>query len=81
MLGDGYTIVDMAVWNRARVPSSWVRRPGAGFPNVKRLVDGISVSPAAERSKPLATGYSFRAKMDEDAQASMFPQNKRVAQG
>src|ERR1700688_417616 len=47
MLGDAYTIIDMAVWGWARmVPfvlgdDAWTK-----FPHVKRLVDEISARPA-----------------------------------
>ncbi len=80
MLGDDYTIADMAVWGWARVvpfilgPEAW-----ASFPNVKRLVDEIGARPAAERANALATRFTFKADMDDEAKAHMFPQNKRLA--
>ena len=79
MLGDTYTIADMAVWGWARVvpfvlgPEAW-----ASFPNVKRLIDEISARPAAERANALATRFTFKAEMDDEAKAHMFPQNKRL---
>ena len=52
MLGEGYTIVDMAVWGWARLmpivlgdPEAW-----ASVPHVKRLFDEISARPAAVRA-------------------------------
>ena len=43
MLGDAYTIVDMAVWGWARlVPTALGEDDWAKFPNLKRLVDEIS---------------------------------------
>ena len=80
MLGDDYTIVDMAVWGWARAvpfilgPAAW-----SSLPNAKRLVDEISARPAAERANALATRFTFKADMDEEARRHMFPQNKRLA--
>ena len=48
MLGDTYTIVDMAVWGWARgMPIVLGEAAWAKFPNLKRLVDEISARPAA----------------------------------
>jgi GST-like protein len=80
MLGDTYTIADMAVWGWARAvpfilgPDAW-----ATYPNVKRLFDEITARPAAERAMALASKYTFKQEMDEEARAHMFPQNKRLA--
>ena len=80
MLGDTYTIVDMAVWGWARaVPFVLGTEAFAGLPNVKRLFDEISARPAAERVAALATKYTFKTEMDDDARQHMFPQNKRLA--
>jgi GST-like protein len=80
VLGPDYTIVDMAVWGWARAvpfilgPEAW-----SSFPNLKRLIDEISARPAAERANALAKRFAFKAEMDDEAQAHMFPQNKRLA--
>jgi GST-like protein len=80
MLGADYTIVDMAVWGWARAvpfilgPEAW-----SSFPHVKRLIDEINVRPAAERANALATRFTFKAEMDDEARAHMFPQNRRLA--
>ena len=51
MLGDAYTIVDMAVWGWARLmPTVLGEAAWAKFPNLKRLVDEISAHPAAARA-------------------------------
>jgi GST-like protein len=76
MLGDTYTIVDMAVWGWARaVPfilgdDAWTK-----LPNLKRLFDEISVRPAAQRAEALKTKHAFKTEMDEEARRNMFPQN------
>jgi GST-like protein len=46
---------------------------------VKRLVDEISARPAAERVAALASKYTFKQEMDDQARQNMFPQNKRLA--
>ena len=82
MLGDRYTIVDMCVWGWARM-MPLVIGDGAleACPNLKRLVDGISARPAAERALAIKDreGHVFKTDMDEDARRHMFPQNLRLA--
>ena len=51
VLGDSYTIVDMAVLGLGAAHSERARRGAwAKFPNLKRLVDEISARPAAVRA-------------------------------
>ncbi len=80
MLGDTYTVVDMAVWGWARAVPFVLGPDGfTSLPNVKRLLDEISARPAAQRVAALATKYTFKTEMDDDARGHMFPQNKRLA--
>ena len=80
MLGDKYTLVDMAVWGWARAvpfilgPDAWAR-----LPNVKRLFDEVNARPAAQRAEALRTAHPFKTAMDDDARKAMFPQNARLA--
>jgi GST-like protein len=80
MLGDEYTLVDMAVWGWARaVPfildgSAWEK-----LPNVKRLLDEINARPAAQRAEELKNRQAYKADMDEEARKVLFPQNARLA--
>jgi GST-like protein len=80
MLGDTYTIVDMAVWGWARaVPfilgdDAWTK-----LPNLKRLFDEISARPAAQRAEALKTKHQFKTEMDEEARRYIFPQNVKRA--
>ncbi len=80
MLGDTYTIVDMAVWGWARAvpfilgPDAW-----SNLPNVKRLLDEINARPAAQRAEALKTKNAYKAEMDDEAKKAMFPQNARLA--
>jgi len=79
MLGDTYTLVDMAVWGWARaVPFILGADAWAQLPNVKRLLDEINARPAAQRAEALKTQHSFKAEMDESARQAMFPQNARL---
>jgi GST-like protein len=74
MLGDTYTIVDMAVWGWARVlpfilgENAWTK-----MPHLKRLLDEISARPAALRANALKDRHVFKTEMDEEARRNMFP--------
>jgi GST-like protein len=73
MVGDSYSIVDMALWGWARmVPSKLGDDAFARYPNVKRLVDEISARPAAARAIALKDKFTFKAEMDDEARANMF---------
>ncbi len=79
MLGDAYTIVDMAVWGWARaVPFILGAEAWASLPHVKRLLDEINARPAAQRAEALKTQHAFKAEMDDEAKQAMFPQNARL---
>ncbi|MBC7726420.1 MAG: glutathione S-transferase N-terminal domain-containing protein [Microbacteriaceae bacterium] len=80
MLGDTYSLVDMALWGWARVlPFVLGAEAWDKLPNVKRLLDEINIRPAAQRAEALKTRHSFKAEMDDAARAAMFPQNARLA--
>ena len=79
MLGDAYTLVDMAVWGWARVvPFILGAQAWESMPNLKRLLDEINVRPAAQRAENLKSKFAFKTDMDDDARAHMFPQNSRL---
>jgi GST-like protein len=81
MVGDTYSIVDMAFWGWARLlpyvlgtgDATW-----AQYPNVKRLLDAVSARPAAQRAEAIKTRHTFKAEMDDQARSFMFPQNERL---
>ena len=79
MLGDVYTLVDMAVWAWARVvpfvlgADAWEK-----LPNVKRLFDEISARPAAQRAEALKNRHEFKTEIDDAARKALFPQNARL---
>jgi len=73
MLGDTYTIVDMAVWGWARlIPTVLGEAAWAKLPNLKRLVDEISAGPAAQRAIALRDKHKFKTEMDDEARRAMF---------
>jgi GST-like protein len=80
MLGDRYTLVDMAVWGWARaVPFALGADAWAQLPQTKRLLDAINERPAAQRAAALKDRYTFKTEMDDEARRAMFPQNERLA--
>lgn len=79
MLGETYTLVDMAVWGWARaVPFVLGAAAWEQLPNVKRLLDEINTRPAAQRAEALKAKHAFKTEMDDEARAVMFPQNARL---
>ncbi len=80
MLGETYTIVDMAVWGWARmVPFVLGAEAWAALPNLQRHCDEISARPAAQRAVALKDKHAFKGEMDDAARRHMFPQNARLA--
>jgi GSH-dependent disulfide-bond oxidoreductase len=80
MLGETYTLVDMAVWGWARaVPRILGADAWPQLPHVKRLLDTINARPAAQRAEALAKAHSFKADVDDEARRALFPQNERLA--
>jgi GST-like protein len=80
MLGESYTIVDMAVWGWARVvPFIMGDEAWGKFPNVKRLVDEIGARPAAQRAIALKDKHAFKAEFDDEARRHMFRHNEQRA--
>lgn len=79
MVGDSYSLVDMAVWGWARaVPFALGAEAWDRLPHVKRLFDGINARPAAQRVAALKDKHAFKAEMDDEARRAMFPQNERL---
>ena len=74
MLGDKYTIVDMALWGWARnVPMILGDTAWTEWPNLKRLIDEINGRPAVARANALKDKHAFKTDMDEEARRAMFP--------
>ncbi len=75
MVGDAYTIADMATWGWARaVPFILGQDAWSKLPNVKRLLDEINARPAAARAEALKDRHTFKTEMDDDARRHLFPQ-------
>ena len=82
MLGDRYTLLDMAIWGWARVvPNALGDDAWKQLPNVKRLLDNINARPAAQRAAAIKDRHAFKTEMDEEAQRAMFQQNERLKTG
>lgn len=82
LLGDSYTIIDMAAWGWARLlPVVLDDAAWGGLPHLKRLVDEISARPAAARALALKDRYTFKTEMDEESNRHMFPQNVNYRAG
>jgi GST-like protein len=79
MVGDDYTLVDIAVWGWARaVPFALGAEAWEQLPHVKRLLDTVNERPAAQRAVGLKDRYAFKTEMDDEARRAMFPQNERL---
>ncbi|MDP2298954.1 MAG: glutathione S-transferase family protein [Pseudolabrys sp.] len=73
MLGDTYTIVDMALWGWARlIPVALGEAHWAKFPHLKKLIDEISARPAAARALAIKDKHTFKAEFDDEAKKAMF---------
>jgi GST-like protein len=73
MLGEAYTIIDMAVWGWARmVPLILGDDAWATLPHLKRLFDHVSARPAAVRATVLKDKFTFKTELDDAARRYMF---------
>jgi len=80
MMGETYTIVDMAVWGWSRAltfvlgDDAWSK-----FPHVKRLFDEINARPAAIRADALSSKHAFKTDFDDEARRNLFPHGTSAA--
>ena len=80
LVGEDYSIVDMALWGWERaLPNVFGDGWAAEFPNVQRHFDEIGARPAATRAAALKDRHSFKTEMDEEARLHMFPHLKASA--
>jgi len=80
VVGDTYTIVDMAVWGWARAVPFMLGEGAFGeLPNLKRHFDEIGARPAAERANALKDRHAFKTDFDEEARHVMFPHLAQAA--
>lgn len=80
MLGEQYSIVDMALWGWVRMAPYvlGIEEPWSQYPNIKRVLDAVNGRPAAAQVLELATRHEFKTEMDEESRRFMFPQNERL---
>ena len=76
LLGDDYTIVDMAVWGWSHLLAAVLdEKAWDGLPHLKRLTDEISGRPAGQRAVAMKDRHQFKLEMDAEANRYMFPSN------
>lgn len=76
MLGNVYTIVDMAVWGWGDRLTYMLGDDNItqSYPNLDRLMKEIEARPAAQRARGLQDLHTFQQTMDEAARRSLYPQ-------
>jgi GST-like protein len=82
MLGEEYSIVDMALWGWARLLAYILGEDApTRFPNVKRLVDTVDARPAAAKVNALREAHAgaFKPAMDDEARQIMFKHIAKAA--
>jgi GST-like protein len=80
MVGNTYTIADMAVWGWARfVPFILGEDAWSRLPNLKRLLDEINARPAAARAEALTQRHAFKTEVDEETLRHLFPHRESKA--
>jgi len=80
MVGNDYTIVDIAAWG-------WIDRANfvlgdclrGEVPNISKWFAGIDARPAVARARAIAKDLTFKREMDEEARRNLFPTNYAVA--
>ncbi len=76
IVGDSYTIADMAAWG-------WVDRNvrvlGEGgidaYPNVNRWYEAVNARPAVAKARELPFRLSFKTDFDDETRRALFPSN------
>ncbi len=78
MVGDDYSIVDMAVWGWGKSATSALGEDAwEQLPHLKRLLDTIDARPAVQRALAIKDRYQFKTDLDDQARQAMFPHMKR----
>jgi GST-like protein len=82
LVGNAYSIVDMACWGWARLiplvlggteDDLWGR-----FPEIRRLITKINARPSVARIDALRQRFTFKTEDDAEARKHMFPQLARL---
>jgi GST-like protein len=73
MLGEEYSVLDMALWGWARNLEFIIGAESrADFVEVFRVVDAIDARPAGQRAAAIKDRYTFKFEMDDEAKRSVF---------
>jgi GST-like protein len=78
IVGNEYSIVDMAAWgwlDRASRVLPGEGDPLAAFPNLRRFFDAIDARPAVARARLVGHGHAFKREVDEESRRALFPSN------
>ncbi len=76
ILGDNYTIVDMAAWGWIdRYPRVLGENALDEFPHLKRWYETVNARPAVQRVREIGKDIKFKTDFDEETRRAMFPQN------
>ena len=76
MVGDEYTIVDMAAWGWIdKAPFVLGEDALNDYPNLKRWFEQINARPAVAKAREIESGIDFKSTIDEEAARALFPQN------
>ncbi|MEL6267816.1 MAG: glutathione S-transferase family protein [Pseudomonadota bacterium] len=77
IVGDSYTIVDMAAWGWLDRNARVLGTPEAidAYPEVKRYFTAINARPAVAKARAIGEGLEFKAEFDEETARAMFPSN------
>ncbi|MEM6739701.1 MAG: glutathione S-transferase N-terminal domain-containing protein [Pseudomonadota bacterium] len=76
MLGETYTIIDMAVWGWGDRLTYMLGDDDImqKYPNLDRLMQEIEARPAAIRARAIKDNHEFQQEFDEVALRSLYPQ-------
>lgn len=73
LLGEQYTIADMAAWGWSRlVPVILGEGVWASLPHLKRWIDRVNDRPAVAGVERLRQRFTFKTEMDAEARSYMF---------
>jgi len=73
LVGDSYSIADMAAWGWERAASMVLGDALEGLTHVKRHLDAISARPAALRAAGLKDRHAFTTELNDEVMRNMFP--------
>lgn len=73
LVGDTFTIADMAAWGWVRVvPFVMGEDAWSALPHLQRWFDSINARPAAVRTNALKDNFQFKAENDAETRGHMF---------